>query len=119
MVSGVEILNTETITTTTGGFNWEVCIGIIFFSALIGFLAGLLISPEPCSPIIGVLIGFFGGILIGISGGICFETPVIEKVETQYKVIVSDEVSMNEFLEKYKILDQEGKIYTVVEKEEN
>lgn len=118
-MSGVEVLNVETITTTTGGFNWELCLGIVFFGALIGFLAGLSISPEPFSPVVGVLIGFLGGVLIGILGGICWRTPVIEKVETQYKVIVSDEVSMNEFLEKYKILDQEGKIYTVVEKEEN
>lgn len=116
---GVEILNIETITTTTGGFNWELCIGIIFFGALIGFLAGLLVSLEPFSPVVGVLIGFFIGVFIGILGGICTKTPVIEKVETQYKVIVSDEVSMNEFLEKYKILDQKGKIYTIVEKEEN
>ena len=118
-MSGVEVLNVETITTITGGFNWELCIGIVFFGALIGFLTGLSISPEPFSPAVGVLIGFFGGVLIGILGGICFKTPVIEKVETQYKVIVSDEVSINEFLEKYKILDQEGKIYTIVEKEEN
>lgn len=118
-MSGVEILNTETITTTTGGFNLGLCVGIIFIGAVIGLFAGLLICSESFGPIVGVLIGFFGGILIGILGGICFRTPIIEKVETQYKVIVSDEVSMNEFLEKYKILDQEGKIYTIVEKEEN
>ena len=118
-MSGVEILNTETIITTIGGFNWEVCIGIVFFGALIGFFTGLLVSSEPFSPVAGVLIGFFVGVFIGILGGICAKTPIVEKVETQYKVIVSDEVSVNEFLEKYKILDQEGKIYTIVEKEEN
>ena len=33
----------------------------------------------------------------------------------EYKVTIDDSVSMNEFLDKYEILDQEGKIYTVKE----
>lgn len=37
--------------------------------------------------------------------------------ETHYKVTISDEVSMNEFLEQYEIVDQEGKIYTIKDKE--
>ena len=35
----------------------------------------------------------------------------------EYKVTIDDSVSMNEFLGKYEILDQEGKIYTVKERE--
>ena len=38
-------------------------------------------------------------------------------VTTTHRVIVSDDVNMNEFLDKYEILDQEGKIYTVKERE--
>ena len=34
----------------------------------------------------------------------------------EYKVTIEDSVSMNEFLDKYEIIDQEGKIYTVKEK---
>ena len=40
-----------------------------------------------------------------------------ETYKTHYKVTISDEVSMNEFLEQYEIVDQEGKIYTIKEKE--
>ena len=36
---------------------------------------------------------------------------------TPPKVTINDSVSMNEFLDKYEILDQEGKIYTVKERE--
>ena len=43
----------------------------------------------------------------------CFK----EYSHTEYKVTIDDSVSMNEFLNKYEILDQEGKIYTVKEKE--
>lgn len=37
---------------------------------------------------------------------------------TCYKVAISDEVSFNEVLEKYDIIDQEGLIYTITEKKE-
>ena len=36
-----------------------------------------------------------------------------------YKVTISDEVSMNEFMDKYEILTQDGKIYTVKERTPN
>lgn len=34
----------------------------------------------------------------------------------EYKVLIDDSVSLNEFNEKYEILDQEGQIYTVIER---
>lgn len=38
-----------------------------------------------------------------------------EKYETRYKVVLSNEVSMNEFVEKYEILEQNGKLFTIRE----
>ena len=37
--------------------------------------------------------------------------------EYKYKVTIDDTVSLNEFYEKYEIIDQEGKIYTIRLKE--
>jgi len=37
--------------------------------------------------------------------------------ETTYKVIIDESVSMVEFNERYEILDQDGLIYEIVEKE--
>jgi hypothetical protein len=51
---------------------------------------------------------------MGLMAGTIFSIPTTHKV--QYKVTISDEVSMNEFLEKYEIIEQEGKIYTIEEK---
>lgn len=59
-----------------------------------------------------VIIGFAFGVLLGYATG----DPV--KYETQYKVTISDEVQMNEFLEQYEIIDQDGKIYVIREKGE-
>ena len=52
----------------------------------------------------------------GVGGlvGAAYDIPV--EYETQYKVTIADEVLMNDFLEKYEIKNQEGKIYTVVER---
>lgn len=41
-----------------------------------------------------------------------------EKHETRYQVTVDDSVSMNEFQNKYEIIEVEGKIYTVRERVE-
>lgn len=35
----------------------------------------------------------------------------------EYKVLIEDSVPLNEFNEKYEIVDQEGQIYTVIERE--
>ena len=43
------------------------------------------------------------------------ETDELDYVK--YQVTISDEVSLNDFMDKYEILDQEGKIYTVKERE--
>ena len=37
---------------------------------------------------------------------------------TEYKVIIDDSVNFNEFNEKYEIIDIDGKIYTIKEKED-
>lgn len=60
------------------------------------------------------------GIILAIAVGVCVLAGWITnepQYETQYKVTVSDEVSMNEFFEHYEIIDQEGKIYIVREKD--
>lgn len=53
--------------------------------------------------IIGVILSLiFGGFTSII-------TKVPSEYKTQYKVTISDEVSLNEFNERYEIIDQEGK----------
>jgi Na+/melibiose symporter-like transporter len=59
-----------------------------------------------------------GGLLFVISLVLLFLTIFTAEPEhTRYKVTISDEVSMNDFLERYEIVDQEGKIYTVRERD--
>lgn len=117
-MNGVEILSSAQVASEFA-FNWIafwVGFGIVFGICAI---AGIwnVITDECEWVIIPVLliVGLIGGIVLGVASGKMFETPTA--YETHYKVTIDDSVSMNEFLDKYEILDQEGKIYTVKEKE--
>lgn len=117
-MSGVEILATEEVAIAWASWNWKgflLTVGLCFLVAVItGVLAngsedwrlGLTIFL-----VVFVAGSAFFGTLIGCTTG----EPI--EYETQYKVIIDDSISMNEFTEKYEIIDQEGKIYTVREKE--
>lgn len=117
-MTGVEILATEQVAVAFG-FDWTtfICCG-----ALSGLLLALVLwglSANYCFNIGGtiamIIVGFLMGMIIGVVAG--FNTDGAPAAyETHYKMLVYDEVPMNEFLERYEIVDQEGKIYTVRER---
>ena len=117
-MSGVEILSI--IEEPVLLFNGEAS-GITFFiTSVIFFFIGSYLSITESEWIyfpIFLITGIIVGVLLAIPAGAicCTET---DEVETSYKVTVSDEVSLNEFLDKYEIIDQDGKIYTVRERGE-
>ena len=111
-MNGVEILSSETVYNPILPEYW---LGIGLGCALLLIVAmGLCFANER------IIVGFicmvlsFSFVFIGFLGGICRKTD-IDHIE--YKVTVDDSVSMNEFLNKYEILEKEGKIYTVKERE--
>ena len=118
-MTGVEILATEEVAVKCI-FNWTACF-IVFGSALAALLLlGLLIDfacADRTNVIIGAFLGLFFGLIFGSLAGFKFERPI--EFEIHHKVTIADEVDFNEFVGKYEILDQEGKIYTVKEKENN
>lgn len=116
-MTGVEILNVTTV------YEIERLWWIIPLYAGIGLLIGLIVSIyewSQCgfdSAYIALMIALTIGCgFVGIIGTELSEkaTDVVDYIE--YKVIIDDSVLMTEFMEKYEILDQEGKIYTVREK---
>ena len=118
-MAGVEILAVEQIATKYA-FNWGAW--ALTFGVILGFC--LLVSVFCCigSYIdwkIAISVGLFVGVLFGGLFGLLpgFTTKPIE-FKDQYKVLISEEVSMVEFMEKYEIVEQEGRIYTIEEKTE-
>jgi hypothetical protein len=114
-MNGVEILATEEVVAAYA-FNW-VGFFVTWCAVIAIFLvAGLIVSlkyGDLTLFLAFVVVGVVMGIIFGIFLGSGCRVPIA--YENQYKVTISDEVQMNEFFEKYKIVDQEGKIYTVRE----
>ena len=93
----------------------EYWIGIGFGCVIVFVIATVL-----CFANERIILGFIcialvlGSVIVGGLGGTYSKTDISY---IEYKVTIDDSVSMNEFLYKYEILDQEGKIYTVKERE--
>ena len=67
----------------------------------------------------GIAAGIWlGGALLGIMfAETAFPAKLCSRVVTYYEVMIDDDVSLNDFNEKYEVVEQRGKIYVVQEKE--
>lgn len=116
-MNGVEILTSAQVVTETA---WNptafwITVFIVFF---IFFIADIFMSCDTMefTPlVVCIIVGVIYGCMFGTGMGALFEMPVT--YETQYKATISEEVPMTEFLEHYEVIDQDGKIFTVREKE--
>lgn len=111
-MTGVEILSSEAIYNTILP-EWCLAIGLLAMLAFIMIMAWQFATEHIVLGFICLVLAL-GSVLVGTLG-ITENKNDINHIE--YKVTIDDSVSMNEFLDKYEILDQEGKIYTVREKE--
>ena len=111
-MTGVEILN-EYVVASPSAFSW-VTLGIILSVFVIYGIFFWMIETDPkyfiFSIIVGVLFGTIGGCFVGTN------SPTGDDAITRYEVMIDDSVSMNDFYEKYEIIDQKGKIFIVEEK---
>lgn len=119
-MNGVEILATEQVATAFG-FGWEAFLIVGFFMGVVWAFTFWCIAEYnhlgTGGTIVTVIIGFLIG--MGVFGTLIGANTngAPTAYETHYKVTISDEVPMNEFLEHYEIIDQEGKIFIVREVE--
>lgn len=112
-MTGVEILATG-----EGATSFEP--NLVAFLSVLAFciLCGIVIGSRHNEYGLGALMGLLIGMIVGFLSGVVIGAVEIEYYPT-YKVIIADEVSMNEFMDKYEILTQDGKIYTVKERTPN
>ena len=86
---------------------------ICVFGLLIGIIESIKSDDWVCL-FTSILMGVITGAILALMLGWAVQIPT--EYTNQCKVTVLDEVSMNEFTEKYDIISQEGRIYTVREK---
>lgn len=107
-MEGVTILATKEAVEASG-FNWVLAILVFFVAVCIGLIHGATDNMPGLGLLLGAIVGLIFGFLTGIITG---ETSSPET----YKVTISDAVNFNEFNKRYKIINQEGLIYTITER---
>lgn len=122
-MDGVTILNEiEYVTTIPGEFNDNAALLTLLITIIIGAIIGFVLGLDDNMPIIGAIVGALCGVVLGILAGVLFGATFTESDEiktiTRYEVTLDDSVSMNEFTNKYNIIEQRGQIWVVEEKEE-
>ena len=119
-MNGVTILNEFEVVTKTV-FSWES----FWWGALIGVGIGLIVAiifglQEGEWSVFFVGLGVYCtliGLLVGLLGGFVLKPKPVE-YETHYEVSIDENVNMQEFMDKYEIIETRGSIYTVREKYE-
>lgn len=109
MIKGINILAQTEIMSAP---NW--CI-VLFFIALILLLIFWVVALLTEFKMFSI-IGFFSGLLLLLFVSLCVTIIKEPTGKYEYKVTIDDSVSMNEFYEKYKVIDTEGQIWTIMEK---
>ena len=117
-MSGVEILAFEEVACAWESWNWpSFWIGIAI-ALVVGLIAGCVFACQEESIVAGIVMFVPMFIVVGLIIGVTAAKTQVDPIEyeTQYKVTIDETVSMTEFNEKYEVLEQEGKIYTVRER---
>ena len=109
-MTGVEVLAIG-----EGATGFEPNLPTFMFVIIFCVVGSIILSSKNKEYGLGAIIGLFVGVAAGFIAAVVIGIVEIEYYPT-YKVTISDEVSMNEFMSRYEILEQEGKIYTVVER---
>lgn len=118
-MTGITILDVGEYVETFGGA-WSVGVVLLMVFGILTILLGGIAFAEAkdfLSCFMGVFALFIGSVMLmaALQGykenGLTITVP-------RYKVTISDSVSYNEFTKKYKVLEVEGRIYTIVDKVE-
>lgn len=116
-MEGVRILAQSPVydTVYSWGWSWAGFAFGIFAVVLLAFVIFLMYNGDISGLLFLIFVGF-----LGFGSFFLFSEGNSEKVYSheEYKVIIDDSVSLNDFYKKYEVIGQEGEIYTVIEREQ-
>lgn len=117
-MEGVQILNQFEVVTKTI-FSWDAFWVGLGIGAAVGLVAAIIFGfcANDWSAFIAGCVVYIPviGLLIGcLSGASVAREPVAW--ETHYEVMINEDVSMQEFMDKYEIIETRGTIYTIKER---
>ena len=111
-MDGITVLKSyEAVAYTTWGWSWVgFVIALMGLAVAIG-ITYLIIKEKSYSDIVGVVLILF---LSGLLSLVCFNSGT-KVYEPRYDVYIHGTINMDEFNEKYRVIDQDGLIYTITE----
>lgn len=113
MLDGITLLDTGTkVVSYTWGWSWGGFIAAIFAIFLI--VVFILCTIDGTGGEIFLIVGIF----VGMLSLFIFAHAKPGKTINTYSVIIDDSVSITEFYDKYEVLDIQGKIFTITERED-
>ncbi len=113
MLDGITLLDAGTkIVSWTWGWSWAGFIITIF--AILCIVISILCAADGTG---GYLV-FIAGMFLGLLSLFIFAHAKPAKIIPTYMVLIDDSVSMVEFYDKYEVLEIQGKIYTITERED-
>ena len=121
MLEGIEILNETIVYGYSETFRWEafwILFGASMITALLTCVLLWIGDGDFMTSVGAVLMALILGGFLSVIGGFSMVQPdanIIDHIE--YQVTISDSVNLNEFLEYYEIIDQQGKIYTIKDRD--
>jgi hypothetical protein len=114
MIPGIEVLSQNTVSDAAPSMVFAAIMVLCF----LGFIGALYVMiGSYCDAHLGGFI--IGTILLIIICGLCgfgIWKQTNPETHVEYKVLIDDTASWSDIYNKYEIIDQEGKIYTIKEK---
>ena len=119
IIEGVIVLNQITEYKEVSGIVYTLTIGVVVVGVF-AIMVGLFDMSESYGFSCGLIKLIVGIVLfiLGIIGLICIRKTTEQPTgKYQYQVAIDDTVVMSEFYDKYEVIEVEGKIYTIREKD--
>lgn len=115
-MSGITVLKTyEALVDSTWGWSWSGALIMIATLVAVGALIWYIVKKKDYSAIVAVIIILGFGSLIS---GILFSCAT-SIYETYQDVYIHGNINMDEFTAKYRVIEQDGLIFTITEVETN
>ena len=113
MLEGIRVLSESYIHILP--FGWWLLLVVGLLGSLMGIAFFIIAGQEhSCG---GIIFSSFCSLICLSLIGICIYYYANKAPTTYYKVTIDDTVNFKEFNDRYEITDQDGEIYTIVEKE--
>lgn len=117
MIEGIQIISSHAVGRPTILGLVVISIASLIFAAIAYFIITIIFNASEkfsdllCTLLCVLCLSFLNFVIQNN------KIPMLATYETEYKVLISDNVSFNEFQKKYKLINKDGKVYTIRKKD--